>query len=273
MAQFYKELKDLRESREISLEEISERTKINVSYLQEIESGDFSDIETPYLRLFLRAYAEEIGGDSQRALEQLDSFLGTKRSTVISHSINEDEFENNGDLEYNQRPILTSRKLRQDYLIGGVLSLVLLFSIAIFQKIFNKDSKAIITNEGPQIQNIIEPLLTDDLQNNYILDQTSEELLPVTPPFYIKIKTLEQTAYTFIKDTLSPVSRILKPNQELNLEAFFNNSELIFSTTKGISIFINATEIKKVAEYDFPIRLAINSKPPSVRIQRFKPLP
>ena len=75
MAQFYKELKDLRESRGISLEEISERTKINISYLNAIESGSFSEIETPYLRLFLRAYAEEIGGDSQRSLEQLDSFL------------------------------------------------------------------------------------------------------------------------------------------------------------------------------------------------------
>ncbi len=119
---------------------------------------------------------------------------------------------------------------------------------------------------------LIEPIFSIDLQKNYILDQTSEELLPVTPPFFIKIKTLEQTAYTFIKDTLSPVSRILKPNQELDLEAFINNSELIFSTTKGISIFINATEIKKVSEYNFPIRLTINSKPPSVRIQRFKPL-
>ena len=87
MAQFYKELKDLRESRGISLEEISERTKINISYLNAIESGSFSEIETPYLRLFLRAYAEEIGGDSQRSLEQLDSFLGTNRPKVVSSQI------------------------------------------------------------------------------------------------------------------------------------------------------------------------------------------
>ena len=84
MAQFYKELKEIRESRKISLEDISERTKINVQYLIAIESGKFSEIETPYLRLFLRAYAEEIGGNSQRALEQLDSFMGTKKPAVVS---------------------------------------------------------------------------------------------------------------------------------------------------------------------------------------------
>ena len=39
MAQFYKELKDLRESRGISIEDISERTKINIQYLEDIELG------------------------------------------------------------------------------------------------------------------------------------------------------------------------------------------------------------------------------------------
>ena len=57
MSKFYKELKELRESRKISLDEISERTKINVQYLQDIEKGSFEDIETPYLRLFLRAFS------------------------------------------------------------------------------------------------------------------------------------------------------------------------------------------------------------------------
>ena len=153
MAQFYKELKDLRESRGISLEEISERTKINISYLNAIESGSFSEIETPYLRLFLRAYAEEIGGDSQRSLEQLDSFLGTNRPKVVSSQINDDENEEELDIDYKQSFSFPGKRLRQDYIIGGVLSLVLLFAIAIFQKIFDEESKAIITDEGPQIQN------------------------------------------------------------------------------------------------------------------------
>ena len=87
MSEFYKELKELRESQKISLEEISERTKINVQYLQDIENGAFEDIETPYLRLFLRAYTEEIGVNSQRALEQLDSFSGNKKAPLTQANI------------------------------------------------------------------------------------------------------------------------------------------------------------------------------------------
>ena len=272
MAQFYKELKDLRESREISLEEISERTKINISYLNAIESGDFGEIETPYLRLFLRAYAEEIGGDSQRSLEQLDSFLGTTRPRIISNIVSEDEIDNEVDSEYGHISVLPGKIIRQDYLIGGILSFILLFAIAVFQKIFNEDSEAIITEEGPFIQNMTQPILKSDLQKDYILDQTIDELLQVKPPFFLKIKTLEQTAYTFIKDTLPPISKSIKPNQEVDLDAFIGRSELILTKTRGVSIFLNATEIDKVAEYDYPIRLFINTRPPSMKIQRFKPL-
>jgi len=272
MAQFYKELKDLRESREISLEEISERTKINISYLNAIESGDFGEIETPYLRLFLRAYAEEIGGDSQRSLEQLDSFLGTTRPRIISNPVSEEEFDNEVDSEYGHISVLPGKIIRQDYLIGGILSLILLFAIAVFQKIFNEDSEAIITEEGPLIQNMTQPILKSDLQKDYILDKTIDELLQVKPPFFLKIKTLEQTAYTFIKDTLPPISKSIKPNQEVDLDAFIGRSELILTKTRGVSIFLNATEIDKVAEYDYPIRLFINTRPPSMKIQRFKPL-
>ncbi|GIR89298.1 MAG: hypothetical protein CM15mP87_07900 [Candidatus Neomarinimicrobiota bacterium] len=218
MAQFYKELKDLRESRGISLEEISERTKINISYLNAIESGSFSEIETPYLRLFLRAYAEEIGGDSQRSLEQLDSFLGTNRPKVVSSQMNDDD-EDELETDYSQSFSFSGKRLRQDYIIGGVLSLVLLFAIAIFQKIFDEESNAIITNEGPRMQNLTKPIFWSDLQKNFILDQTSEELLPITPPLFLKIKTLAQTAYTYTRDSMPPVSKSIKPNQEIDLEA------------------------------------------------------
>ncbi|MFL2983542.1 MAG: helix-turn-helix domain-containing protein [Candidatus Neomarinimicrobiota bacterium] len=272
MAQFYKELKELRESREISLEEISERTKINVIYLKAIEIGDFNEIETPYLRLFLRAYAEEIGGESERALEQLDSFLGTTRTTVISSKKVEEEFESDNNSDTFYKIIMPNKKLRQDYIIGGILSIVLLFSIAIFQKIFNKDSSAIISKEGPLLIKSVQPISNTDLQKDYMLNQSIYELLPVNPPFFIKIKTLEQTAFYFKSDTLQPEEKLLKENQEIDLNPFVNNSELIFSKTNGLSIFINAYKIKQISNYQFPVRLLIKPNPPSIGIQRFKPL-
>ena len=271
MAQFYKELKEIRESRKISLEDISERTKINVQYLIAIESGKFSEIETPYLRLFLRAYAEEIGGNSQRALEQLDSFIGTKKPALVSDS--EDENDEIEVLGLFNKSGLNPKKLRNDYFMGAIFSFILIFAIIVFQKIFDGESNAINTTSGPILQNMIKPITQNDLLKGYIIDETSEELLYLNAPYFIKIKTTEQTAFTLIKDSVNYVSKILNANQENNLETSSEMSELIFSSTVGLSMFINSTEIKQVSNYNNPLRMFIKSNPSSISIERFKPLP
>ena len=272
MAQFYKELKDLRESRGISIDEISERTKINIQYLQDIESGNFSEIETPYLRLFLRAYAEEIGGDSQRALEQLDSFMGTKSPTKISNiNIEDDNTEeiSNNNLSHNFK---SNKKLRQDYILAILFSFLFLFSIIIFKKIYNGESDAIGTNEGPLLKQKIKPLNNEDLIKDYVKDQNSQEMLPVSPPFFVKFKTIDQIAYTFKNDTLPPVNNIINANRELDLNPFVELSELIFTSTNGLTLFINGTELKQISGYRYPLKLIIDPTPPSLSIHRYKPL-
>ena len=274
MAQFYKELKDLRESRGISIEEISERTKINIQYLQNIESGNFSEIDTPYLRLFLRAYAEEIGGDSQRALEQLDSFMGTNppaKLTNKNHDDESDEETSKGDFLKNFK---SNKNLRQDYILAIFFSFIFIFSIFVFKKIYNEESDAIGTNNGPLIKQKIKPLNNEDLIKDYVKDQNSQEMLPsgLNPPFFVKFKTVEQIAYTFKNDTLPAVNNIINANRELDLNAFVEPSELIFTSTRGLTLFINGTELKQIAGYQYPLKLIINPTPPSLFIHRYKPI-
>lgn len=275
MEHFYKELKQLREEREISLEEISDRTKIHIQYLYAIEKGDFNIIETPYLRLFLRAYTEEIGGDSTRSLEQLDSFMGTTRATVrkkiISNQLLDAESSTESDLLSSFLP--KDKKKRQEYIKGAIFSIVFIFAIIISQKIFKDESSAILTNDGPIIQKIVTPLTHSFLLQNYFVDQSSEELLNVQAPFFIKIKTLEQVAYTFIIDSTQNNSKILNANMEQDLESFISTAEIILNSTKSVSMYINGTEIENITNYKNPMRLIIKPNPPSVAIQRYKRLP
>jgi len=274
MAQFYKELKELRESRGISMEEISDRTKINIRYLHSIESGEFSEIEIPYLRLFLRAYAEEIGGDSDRALEQLDSYLGTSRpvshkvlATKDDHSENQENISGETDIPSN-----TDQKLRQDLIKGGLLLIVFIFSILIFKKIFNKESTVVIHNTRPIVQEYVQSISEQELSSHYLLDQTTEELIPVSPPFFLKLRVREQTAYSFKNDTFPAVSNLLQENWEQDLGAFVKTSELLFSNTNGLTLFINGVNITNITNYNNPLRLIISPSPPSMVIQRYKPL-
>ena len=111
MAQFYKELKDLRLTQGIDLGELEKRTKINIKYLKAIEVGNFDILPVPYLRLFLRAYSEEIGGDSVRALEQLDSFLGTAKTIIVSQPLEREHKDKVIAVSYTHLTLPTNREV------------------------------------------------------------------------------------------------------------------------------------------------------------------
>mgnify|MGYP006124230789 CR=1 FL=1 len=66
---FYEELKKQKKLKKISLEEISEYTKINIKYLECLEIGDYSSLPNVYIRLFLRSYCEYIGSDYKKNLD------------------------------------------------------------------------------------------------------------------------------------------------------------------------------------------------------------
>jgi len=74
------ELKQFRESKKISLLDISSMTRISVSLLEAIEAGNFEVLPSTYIRAMIREYAEYIGMESGEILEKLnrlrDSRLG-----------------------------------------------------------------------------------------------------------------------------------------------------------------------------------------------------
>ncbi len=76
MSKFYEEYREHREQQSITLEEISERTKINIQFLKAIEDGNFEILPETYSRLFLRAYANEIGIDPDKAIENYNLMHG-----------------------------------------------------------------------------------------------------------------------------------------------------------------------------------------------------
>ena len=69
---FYEELQKMRVSKSMTLKEISEYTKINISYLEALEEGNFTVLPNVYTRLFLRSYCEYIGADYKEYLDKYE---------------------------------------------------------------------------------------------------------------------------------------------------------------------------------------------------------
>jgi len=275
MAQFYKELRELRLSKEINLEELENRTKINAKYLEAIEEGNFDILPIPYLRLFLRAYAIEIGGNSERALEQLDSFIGNTKPKIIPSQQNENTMEDNSNSEKISLRILFSNsnlKLRKDIIKVGVLSVFFIFSIFIIKKIFSNEIDYSNNSSEKKVIRKMELITEEKLITNYTEDKFIEESLSIEPPFFLTLLSGSDIGITIEQDTLKPYIKYLNPGTELNLEGFISKAELMFTNTEKLRVRLNGIELNPIKNYSHPLRLLIKSSPPSFTARLYKPI-
>ena len=275
MAQFYKELKDLRISKDISLEDLESKTKINVKYLNAIEQGDFDILPTPYLRLFIRAYAIEIGGNAERALEQLDSFVGNNRPTAATSQIkNIDKEENKIDENFSFINLLSDSnlKLRNDILKVSLLSILFIFSIIIIKNI-SDETKNLNTNSSQSAyKNQIKIIDDEELLINYAEDKFIEKSLNMEPPFFLSVNANSELSMLIEQDTLDTYTELLYPGTEINLQGFISKAKIIFSNTDNIKARLNGEALSIIENYPHPLKLIIQSSPPSISIRLFTPL-
>ena len=274
MAQFYKELKELRISKEISLEDLQSKTKINIRYLEAIESGNLKVLPTPYLRLFIRAYALEIGGDANRALEQLDSFVGLSNKSVKSSIKPTEKEDKNFNNEFNFFNLLANSnlKLRKDILKVSLLSVLFIFSILIIKKIFSNEVTQIEESSFKVQHNQIKIISDEDLLKNYTEDKFIEKSLTTTPPYFFSINADNEIGILVEQDTLKPYTKFLYPGTEVNLEGFISSAKLIFTNTDKIKARLNGEDLSLIENYPHPLKVFIRSSPPSISVSLFTPL-
>ena len=274
MAQFYKELKELRISKEISLEDLQSKTKINIRYLEAIESGNLEVLPTPYLRLFIRAYALEIGGNANRALEQLDSFVGISNKSVKSSikPIEKEDSNFDNELKFFNLLANSNLKLRKDILKVSLLSVLFIFSILIIKKIFSNEVTQLEKNSFKVQHNQIKIISDEDLLKNYTEDKFIEKSLITTPPFFFSLNADSEIGILIKQDTLKPYTKFLYPGTEVNLEGFISNAKLIFTSTDKVKARLNGEDLSLIENYPHPLKVLISSSPPRISVSLFTPL-
>ena len=81
-------LRDLRERRGISLEEISRTTRVGRSYLEALEAGEFAKLPAPvFTRGFILAYCQALGEPPAEALSRYSNradALGDPTSSIVA---------------------------------------------------------------------------------------------------------------------------------------------------------------------------------------------
>ena len=94
-----KKLKTARLEKNLSVDDVSQLTKIKKHYLQQIEDGNFSFLPNSYVYACIKAYMKEMGLEGSEALEQC------KKDLQIHRPLHKEEIVETGysDSEKNQQ--------------------------------------------------------------------------------------------------------------------------------------------------------------------------
>lgn len=274
MSSFYKELKDLRIESGIDLEEIHNRTKISLEALRAIESGQFDELPQTYIRLFVRAYANEIGADENSTLSELDKFLSGK-SKVDSQTESKKSYQEikkvaeEKDIDQIKPSSVTSKNIRTDTVKGFALLSILIFSIYTIHQI-NKEEASKAPIVYPSDFEEEGPITNQILQNDFDLFSESIQIMEEQAPYTFKMATVERVWYKTKIDTLTFFEDIL-PSGDNRLYEFSDSLIVLFKYSKGLNLYLNGSPLNSFKSSSNPLRIIFSSFDKTVTTQQFIP--
>jgi len=283
MAEFYKELKLIREEKGIELAKIHKRTKISLSALQAIEKGKFDQLPYTYVRLFLRAYAVEIGANPEEALESFEIFIGNKEEVPnkkIDESFDisaEALFSNDktGDIKKKseqKNSILRKRpsiSIRTDITKSIFIVSTLVFAVYIILSI-NKEVEA---NKPKEFISDFEeegPISDQMLVDNYVKISETKQALKAIAPYSIMLTTDQRLWYEIKSDDLAQSEQVL-PIGDNHLHRFNNKINIKFNQSIGLNLYLNESKLNILESNSYPIIIIISVPERTVAIQQFSP--
>lgn len=277
MAPFYEELKSLREKQGIDLEEIHNRTKINLESLQAIESGQFDILPTPYIRLFIKAYAIEIGGDTNETLKQLEHHLNLMERESSGESKRKRIRRSSGPSPKSDQkhlPPKPSRSLRST--LTKILPIVIIwfFAIIIFHKIYQVPENTDFSEQN--IVNGTNYISEEKLLTDYKLEKSDEKAIlsistEITPPFSLKIIPSQSVNYLVKEDTL-PSQQVVKKSGEVSTFLIKRRLDILLNHTLGIKVTLNGEPLDDIASQPYPLRITLLSDPPILGTKYYIPI-
>jgi len=135
------DLKMARENSGLSLNELFERTRISLRYLEAIENGDFQVLPVPtYSKNFIKTYADAIGIDSRPVLQRYEDYLKNLHAPAAEQ-------------EAEQACLVTpSARPNQYKTILWILFIIIVFASAAFF-ISNRNARLPESAQNTQVQN------------------------------------------------------------------------------------------------------------------------
>ena len=265
---FYNKYKKFRIENNIDLKDIAKRTKIDLKYLQALERGKFAEIPPVYVKLFFKAYINEIGIDINEALSEIDSFLNQKPKNKTLKFIPD---ERNQSLNFFKK--VNSENLFNSSVFIGITSFFLILLLS-----FSLNSNSQISQKD--LENELR-ITKSDLIEFYSL--RSEEVLSIESilnPVTIRFKSNVENYIHFYDNFSGKEFFIFEDslnNQSNTFTEQWNGQERTFLIANTVDYELilfsdnSYEDFSKNIINDYPVEVILKSNPHTITIKKYLP--
>ncbi len=279
MKEFFENLKQIRESKNISLEEISKRSRLPLKYLKDIENGTLENLPKGYDRIFFKRYLKEIGEDKEEIWKDFNLFFGTgtlEKDVPYSSDVKKIEKPENIEILEEEKEQSSKKGKKPTFIeelklqlnldklykyFWVIITVIVLGIIGYFayqQYLFVKNSpmevKEVSVSDYISEMQRQDSILTQQLTKNTEIGTES------TGNLRVELHSIERTWIREIRDQKDTTDYILIPGLRRKIEA--NQSvDLMLGRADGVNIWLNDDSLGVMGESDeVIIRLLLTNK-------------
>lgn len=251
---FAEELKSLREERQISLQQIANKTRIDIKFLKAIEDGNFEVLPEIYVRAFIREYCLVV---EISPAEYLNKFELAKKGKLVEDTAAETGQEKHAETssdpktEFDASAEIAASQAKQPdekiqlgkkqiYAIAAALAVILL--LAVYFLFFKSSTPDIITEKS------YDEIMGSN-QDRYQMqaDSVSRITSSSSDSLQLRVGSTDTVWLKSIADNNVTKEFLLKPNSSLELRAL-NSFNLVIGNAGGIRLKLGNRQIDSVGK-------------------------
>jgi len=251
---FSEDLKKIREKKNITIEQISSKTRIDKKFLVAIEEADFDVIDNVYIRAFLKEYAQVIEVDVDEVMMKYELAKRGKEEKPAEEAIEEKDIvqkekkdkvytDKSSDLAASDVPPVNGNNKEKVIIIRISIAAAFILAIISIYFLFIKESSTEIIKEQPYEEIVAEQnqRYEETAEANKEVDRT----ITAADSLTLRITTSDTSWVRVLADGSITTEFILLPNIQKVIKAEYD-FELLIGNASGIKLFLNEKELEFV---------------------------
>ena len=221
LVKFAEELKTARESKKITLQQIANKTKIDIKFLEAIEDAKFDIMPDLYIRAFIKEYAQTVDLNPDEIIKKFDSAHLGKKEEKPTHEEKKEtheepvkkEFDSSEETSPDKQTEETKKKPNMNYNIGIAVAVVVV--ILVYFLFIRQSTPEIVTEQTASNGEV------EDTKPAFEVDtpKTAANYVPINDSLQLTVNTSRRVWVKVISDQNVRYEGMVDADSRINYNA------------------------------------------------------